>query len=381
MMACRERGRAHSRRHLDHRRRQYRSRRDADAAADQHPHADHRDRPRRRRAGDRPPRGQAVRGLPDACRSSSSARGSTAAPKSRLKQPAKRGRRDAGDRSLGHGTGRASRPTRQSETHDRRTACPLHRARPDAGARRPDRRALPRRLGRQLHQGRDAARRRRHGHGRAAPRARLPEPAPQQALDHAQPQGAGRPGHLHEAGREGRRGGRELPRRREVPPRHRLREPEEGEPAHHPGLDLGLRPGRALCRARGLRPDRPGHGRHHVGHRHAGRRPGARRHRRGRRRRGPALRHRHPDRRCSSARCRAQGQWVSTLAAAGHDLDVRLPGGALDHRQGRAGPGRQQPSDLDPDRRVQDQATATSTSPRPAATSTSASAKPSRRRS
>ena len=50
-----------------------------------------------------------------------------------------------------------------------------------------------------------------------------------------------------------------------------------------------------------------------------------------------------------------QGQWISTLAAAGHDLDVRLPGRALDHRQGRAGPGRQQPSDLDPDRRVQDQ--------------------------
>ena len=106
--------------------------------------------------------------------------------------------------------------------------------------------------------------------GGAAPRARLPEPASQQALDHAQPQGAGRPRRLHEAGREGRRGGRELPRRREVPPRHRLREPEEGEPAHHPGLDLGLRPGRALCRARGLRPDRPGHGRPDVGHRHAG---------------------------------------------------------------------------------------------------------------
>ena len=43
------------------------------------------------------------------------------------------------------------------------------------------------------------------------------------------------------------------------------------------------------------------------------------------------------------------------LAAAGDDLDVRLPGRALDPRQGRAGPGRQQPSDLDPDRRVQDQ--------------------------
>ena len=43
------------------------------------------------------------------------------------------------------------------------------------------------------------------------------------------------------------------------------------------------------------------------------------------------------------------------LAAAGDDLDVRLPGRALDARQGRAGPGRQQPSDRDPDRRLQDQ--------------------------
>jgi crotonobetainyl-CoA:carnitine CoA-transferase CaiB-like acyl-CoA transferase len=34
-------------------------------------------------------------------------------------------------------------------------------------------------------------------------------------------------GCLPEAGREGRRGGRELPRRREVPARHRLREPQE----------------------------------------------------------------------------------------------------------------------------------------------------------
>ena len=110
----------------------------------------------------------------------------------------------AGDRSLGHGTGRVV-AQHQSEIM---TAGPLSRftvldlTRVRAG---PTARALPRRLGRQLHQGRDAARRRRHGHGRAAPRARLPEPASQQALDHAQPQGAGRPRRLHEAGREGRR--------------------------------------------------------------------------------------------------------------------------------------------------------------------------------
>ena len=43
-----------------------------------------------------------------------------------------------------------------------------------------------------------------------------------------------------------------------------------------------------------------------------------------------------------------EGQWVSTSLLQAHDLDVRLPGRTLDHRQGRAGPGRQQPSDLIP---------------------------------
>ena len=86
----------------------------------------------------------------------------------------------------------------------------------------------------------------------------------------------------------------------------------------------------------------------------AGRRPGARRHRRRRRGRGPALRHRHPDR-AAGARGFGAGPVGVELAAAGDDLDVRLPGRALDAGQGRAGPGRQQPSDLDPDRRLQDQ--------------------------
>ena len=58
-------GRAHPRRHLDHRRRQHRPRRDADAGADQHPHADRRDRPRRRRAADRAARRPALRGVPE----------------------------------------------------------------------------------------------------------------------------------------------------------------------------------------------------------------------------------------------------------------------------------------------------------------------------
>ena len=75
-----------------------------------------------------------------------------------------------------------------------------------------------------------------------------------------------------------RRAGREFPARREIPPRHRLREPEADQPA--PGLcqHLGLRPGRALSRPSRLRPDRPGHGRADVDHRPAGPGAGARRH-------------------------------------------------------------------------------------------------------
>ena len=48
MLACREAGVRDPRRRLDHRRRQHRPRRNADARAHEHPHADRRDRPRRR---------------------------------------------------------------------------------------------------------------------------------------------------------------------------------------------------------------------------------------------------------------------------------------------------------------------------------------------
>ena len=63
MMACREQGVRDTRRDLDHRRRQHRSRRNPDAGADQHPHAHRGNRPRRSRAGRCAPRGAALRRL------------------------------------------------------------------------------------------------------------------------------------------------------------------------------------------------------------------------------------------------------------------------------------------------------------------------------
>ena len=50
-----------------------------------------------------------------------------------------------------------------------------------------------------------------------------------------------------------------------------------------------------------------------------------------------------------------EGPVGADLAAAGADLDARLPGGALARRPRRAGPGRQRSSDRHSDRRVPDQ--------------------------
>ena len=59
--------------------------------------------------------------------------------------------------------------------------------------------------------------------------------------------------------------------------RPRLREPREGMPAADLLLGHRLRPDRALCVARRLRPDGAGHGRLHEPHRHGRRRADARR--------------------------------------------------------------------------------------------------------
>ena len=125
-------------------------------------------------------------------------------------------------------------------------------------------------------------------------------------LDLKSPQGHAA---LHAHGREGRRGGGEFPPRREGPARHRLRGAAQGQQAHRPRQHLRLRPGRALSRPAGLRPDRAGHGRADVDHRTAGAGPGARRHSGRRSHRRPVLRARHPDRaaRARSFRRRASG--------------------------------------------------------------------------
>jgi hypothetical protein len=118
--------------------------------------------------------------------------------------------------------------------------------------------------------------------------------------------------------------------------------------AVNPRLDLrqhlGLRRGRAVPPAAGLRPDRPGHGRTDVDHRAAGPGPGARRHpdRRPLRRHLLRLRHRRRRHRAREVGARPVGQVV---AAAGAALHARLPGGALAHERRGAEAGGQQPSD------------------------------------
>ena len=154
-------------------------------------------------------------------------------------------------------------------------------------------------------------------------------------------------------GEEGRRGGRELPARREEAPEDRLQGPQEGQPEDHPRQHFGVRPGRALCRTAGLRPDRAGHGRPDVGHRTARAGAGARRHPDRRPLRRAVLRHGHHGR---AARAREVRQRPARrdLAAAGADLHARLPGLALAGEGRGRRSGRQQSSDLDADRRLQD---------------------------
>ncbi len=131
---------------------------------------------------------------------------------------------------------------------------------------------------------------------RDAPRSRFPESPSQQARDGARPEEPGRHGDFQEDGREGRYRGRELSPRCEEPARHRLRIAEGDQQAHHPRVDLGLRPGRALQGAARRRSDRPGHVGPDVDHRRGRPRPDARRHRRRRCRGRHVRRGRHPHR-------------------------------------------------------------------------------------
>ena len=74
-----------------------------------------------------------------------------------------------------------------------------------------------------------------------------------------------------------RRADREFQGRRARQVRPRLQEPRAGLPAADLLLGHRLRPDRALCVARRLRPDGAGHGRLHEPHRHRRRRADARR--------------------------------------------------------------------------------------------------------
>ncbi len=141
-------------------------------------------------------------------------------------------------------------------------------------------------------------------------------------------------------GAEGRRGGGEFPARREGASRHRLRVAEEDQQAPRLCQHLRLRPGRALSRPAGLRPDRAGHGRADVDHRTAGAGARARRHSGRRPHSRPVLRDRNP---YGAARARTVGRGAmgADLAAAGAGLHARLPGLALAQQEGSAAAGRQ----------------------------------------
>ena len=158
---------------------------------------------------------------------------------------------------------------------------------------------------------------------------------------------------LRAAGEDRRRGGRELPAGRQVPPGHRLRVAGEDQPAHHPRQHLRLRPGRPLPRPAGLRPDRAGHERPHVRDRRSRARADA--HRRGdrRRRRRPVRGARHHDR-AARARDLGQGPVGAVLAAAGRHRPARLPGRALPDEGRSAAAGGQRPPDQHADLGVQD---------------------------
>ena len=182
------------------------------------------------------------------------------------------------------------------------------------------------RFGRQGHQNRGAG-----GTTAAAAdgTAGLPEPAPQQAQHHGEPEAAGGQAVFRPC-RQRRRAGGELPAR----VKHRLGIDYEALTAINPRivlrLDLRLRPGPGPMRAAGVRPDRPGYGRPHERDRPARPGPAAGRHP-GRRPDGRCLhRHRHPGG-AAGARAARRGSMGPHLAARGDDRDDGLPGGSLDH--------------------------------------------------
>ena len=229
---------------------------------------------------------------------------------------------------------------------------PLHRARFDPRAVGADLCPPARRLGRQRHQDRDAARPRR-ADGRAARRRRFSEPASQQAQHDAELESAGRARRVQAHGEKGRRRGGEFPSRREEAARHRLQIARQDQSAHRLRQHFRLRPGRPLRQPAGFRSDRARHGRTDVGHRPARARPGPRRHSDRRSQRRTVGGDRHPGR-AAGAREIQKGPAGRHLAPAGADLHARLSGRPLSGAGRSRQAGRQQSSDQRADRRLQD---------------------------
>ena len=168
---------------------------------------------------------------------------------------------------------------RGGHADDDDAAFPFQGARPLPGPGGSDLRAPARRLGRGDDQDRAAAGGRMGRVRRGDPaRLRLLQPQPQQTQPDPQPQARGGQGDLPAPGRDGGRGGRELPARGQAPPGDRLRGAAGGQSANRLRQPVRLRSKRALCRARRAGSDRPGPGRPHVGHRRTGARADAGRH-------------------------------------------------------------------------------------------------------
>ena len=195
-------------------------------------------------------------------------------------------------------------------------------------------------------------------------RFRRRQPAPQQARHRRRPHHRRRSRRVLPARRTGRRRGRELPARREVPPRHRSRRGVGGEPARRLRVDLRVRPDRPVRVATGRRPDRAGPRRPDERHRPA-RAPG---------RGGSAS----PSPTPPPARCLTQGvlaallardrtgrgQWVHTslLEAMVSFMDFQATRWLIDGVV--PGPGGQPAPDHGADGCISRPPTATSTSPR-----------------